>query len=171
MGDYKIPINRLNKWFSEEDWELEQDFGEESISDNTMTVVLFRVDKEKSQTDDLYHEANANEIRYKQPIELDVVITISDPENKTYNDEGTMRYLQDGALTFGIFQRQLDRLKIALEFGDYIGYAVDESNVKYYSVVNDGNKFHDDKHQIMGYKGTYRTIICAPVDEEEFSGI
>jgi len=171
MGDYKIPINRLNKWFSDEDFSLEQDFGEESISDNTMTVVLFRVDKEKSQTDDIYHEADTNEIRYKEPVELDVVLSISEPENKTYNSEGTMRYLQDGQLTFGLYQRQLDRLNVTLEFGDYIGYAIDETTVKYFTVVNDGNKFHDDKHQIMGYKPTYRSIICAPVDDLEFSAI
>ena len=168
---HKIPINRLNKWFSDEDFQLEIDLGIESISDNTTTVVLYRVDKELSQTDDLYHEADVNEIRYKQPIELEVSIRIDEPENKTYNSEGTMRYLQDGQLTFGIYQRQLDDFKATLEFGDYIGYAVDENTMKYYSVVNDGNKFHDDEHTIMGFKGAHRTIICSPADDTEFNGI
>ncbi len=136
-----------------------------------MTVVLYRVDKELSQTDDLYHEADQGEIRYKQPIELDVIISIDEPVNKTYNTEGTMRYLQDGQLTFGIYQRQLVRHDATLEFGDYIAYAIDETNVKYFTVVNDGMKHWDDRHTIMGYKPTYRTVICAPVDDNEFSAL
>ena len=147
--------------------------GREAIEgDLNMVVVLYRVDKELTQTDDLYHEASVSEIRYKIPLELNVVATLDEPENKTYNDDnGTLRYLQDGVLKFGIYQQQLDELDATLEFGDYIGYAINETTMKYFTVVNDGNKMHDDKHTIMGYKGAYRTVLCAPVDDTEFSAI
>ena len=84
---------------------------------------------------------------------------------------GTLRYLQDGQFTFSIYQAQLNELSIDINFGDYIGYAVDETNVRYYSVVNDGRKNFDNKHTIMGYKGAFRTVICAPVSETEFRSV
>ena len=169
--DNKIPINRMDKWFSQEDYNLEIEMGREAIEgDLNMVVVLYRVDKGLTQVDELYHEANPDEIRYKQPLELRVVASLAVPENKTYA-EGMMRYLQDGVLTFGIYQAQLDELDATLEYGDYIGYSINETTIKYFTVVNDGLKMHDDKHTIMGFKGAYRTVLCAPVDENEFSGL
>ena len=169
--DNKIPINRMDKWFSQEDYNLEIEMGREAIEgDLNMVVVLYRVDKELTQVDEVYHEANANEIRYKQPLELRVVASLAEPENNTYAD-GVLRYLQDGVLTFGIYQAQLDELDATLEYGDYIGYSINETTIKYFTVVNDGLKMHDDKHTIMGFKGAYRTVLCAPVDENEFSGL
>ena len=168
----KIPINRFNKFFSDEDYQLEIEMGREHIEgDLNMVVVLYRVDKGLSQTDDIYHEADVNEIRFKQPLELLVVASFAEPENKTYNDSGTLRYLQDGVLTFGIYQQQLEELDATLEYGDYIGYSINETTIKYFTVVNDGVKMHDDKHTIMGFKGAYRTVLCAPVDDDEFSAI
>ena len=169
--DNKIPINRMDKWFSQEDYNLEIEMGREAIEgDLNMVVILYRVDKELSEVDSVYHEANVEEIRYKQPLELRVVATLAEPENKTYG-EGVLRYLQDGVLTFGIYQAQLDELDAELQYGDYIGYSINESIIKYFTVVNDGLKMHDDKHTILGYKGAYRTVLCAPVDESEFSGL
>ena len=57
MSKNLIPINRNNKFFSDEDFQLEQDFGMEYMSDINQTVILFRVDKQRSLNDDLYGEA------------------------------------------------------------------------------------------------------------------
>jgi len=168
----KIPINRNGKWFDDIDFELELEMGREAIEgDLGIVVVLFKVDKELTQGDDIYHETSAEEIRFHPPVELYVVPIIEEPENKTYNNNGSLRYLEDGNLRFGIYNEQLKELETDIEYGDYIGYAINETTMKYYSVVNDGKKFHDNKHTILGYKGAFRTIEAAPVDVTEFRGI
>ena len=44
-------------------------------------------------------------------------------ENKTYNaNSGSLRYLQDGKLTFDVYTSQLRELDVDISFGDYIGY-------------------------------------------------
>ena len=94
------------------------------------------------------------------------------PENKTYNESsGSLRYLQDGQLKFGVYDSQLKELDADISFGDYIGYAVSETEIRYYTVVNDGRKNYDNAHTIVGFKGFFRTVLCAPIDESEFSGI
>lgn len=170
-NNIKIPITRINKWFSEEDFKLEQRMGREAIEgDINFTIILYRVNRNESEFDNLYGEATKDGIRYYPPIELKVVPIMSEAENKTYNSNGTLHYLQDGQLTFGIYDQQLKELDTEISFGDYIGYPVSETEIRYFSVVNSGIKNYDNRHTIMGYKGAFRTVLCAGVDESEFSG-
>jgi hypothetical protein len=150
----KIPINRNNKFFSGEDFRLEVEMGREYIEgDLNFTVILYKIDRETTSTDDIYGEAGKDEIRFFPPIELKVVPTLDLPENKTYNGAGTLRYLQDGKLRFGIYDAQLLELGTTIDYGDYIGYPITETEVRYFSVTNDGSKNWDNTHTIMGYKG------------------
>ena len=169
----KNPITRSNKFFSEEDFSLDISMGREAIEgDGNFTVILYRVDRENTSSDDLYGEAPKDGIKFFPPVELKVIPTLEEAENKTYNNSaGSLRYLQDGNLTFGIYTSQLAELDAELSYGDYIGYPVSETEVRYFSVTNDGVKNYDNKHTIMGYKGAYRTVKCAPVDEQEFRGL
>jgi len=166
------PITRINKWFSEEDFKLEIEMGREAIEgDGNFTVILYRVDRENTEYDDVYGEASTDGIRYFPPVELKVVPIMAEAENKAYNGNGSMRYIQDGQFTFGIYDAQLTDLDTQISYGDYIGYPVTETEIRYFSVVNDGIKNYDNKHTIMDYKGAFRTILCAPVDNNEFRGM
>lgn len=164
------PITRLNKFYSHEDQEFQVRLAREMIEGfQNFTVILYRVNRDASQFDELYGESALNGIRFYTPIELKVLPIMAEPENKAYNQAaGTARYLQDGQLTFYIYEAQLHELKVDIAYGDYIGYPVSESEVRYFSVSNDGKKNFDNKHTIMGYRATYRTIVCAPVDNSEF---
>ena len=172
MSNNRVPITRINKFFSGEDFELEISMGREAIEgDGNFTVILYRVDRDMTQYDDLYTEATKDGVRFFAPIELKVVPTMNEPENKAYNSDGSARYLQDGQLTFGIYDAQLTEQGIDITYGDYIGYPVTETDIRYFSVSNDGKKNYDNKHTIMGWKGAFRSITCAPVDASEFRGI
>jgi len=174
MKNTKItPITRVNKFFSSEDFELEVSMGREALEgDGNFSVILYKVDREMTQSDGVYNEGAKDGIRFFPPIELKVVPILGEPENKAYNkSNGSLRYQQSGPFTFSIYSAQLDELETDIDFGDYIGYAVNETDIRYYSVSNDGKKNFDNKHTIMGYKGAFRTILCAPVDVSEFGGI
>jgi len=108
---------------------------------------------------------------FKPPVELSVSFNMSAPTNKAYNSDGSMRYLEYGTITLGIYQDQLDEMGVDIEYGDYIGYAENETNIKYFTVSNNGKIFSDNSHTIGGYKGFYRTITCVPTDLDEFNGM
>lgn len=167
------PITRINKWFSETDFILEQNMGREAIEgDGNFTIILYRVNRELSEFDNVYGEASKDGIKYYPPVELKVIPIMAEPENKAYNSGvGSLRYIQDGQFTFGIYDMQLSELDAEISYGDYIGYPVTETEIRYFSVVNDGIKNYDNKHTIMGYKGAFRTIVCASVDASEFRGL
>lgn len=173
MDNKKItPITRINKFFSEEDFNLEISMGREAIEgDGNFTLILYKVDRKTTEYDSLYGEATTDGIRFFPPVELKVIPIIEEAENKAYNKDGGVRYLQDGILKFGIYDKQLTELKTTISYGDYIGYPVSENEIRFFSVVNDGVKNFDNSHTIMGYKGAFRTVECAPVDENEFRGM
>jgi hypothetical protein len=166
-----MPIKRINKWFSAEDYDLEVEMGREvTEGDGNFTVVLYRVDRTTTQSDDIYNEASASELNWLPPVELAIIPIIAEPENLTYNNS-SLRYLEDGNLKFGIYEAQLMDLDVDISIGDYIGYPVDETTVVYFSVSNAGEKNYNNKHTIMGYKHTFRSVICTIANEDEFNGV
>ena len=166
-----IPIKRINKFFGKEDFNLEIEMGREAMEgDGNFTVILYRVDRETTQSDDIYNEASASEINFLPPVELYIVPMIAEAENKTYN-KGSFRYLEDGNLKFIIYIEQLKELDVDVIVGDYVGYPIDETETIYFSVTNAGEKNYDNKHTIIGYKGAYRVIECTIANEDEFKGI
>jgi hypothetical protein len=174
MKNTKItPVTRINKFFSSEDFELEISMGREALEgDGNFTAILYKVDRDMTESDSVYNEGTKDGIRFFPPIEIKIIPILGEPENKSYTPtNGSARYLQDGPFTFSIYSAQLEELETDIDFGDYIGYAVNETDIRYYSVSNDGKKNFDNKHTIMGYKGAFRTILCAPVDASEFRGV
>jgi hypothetical protein len=166
------PVTRINKFFSEEDFNLEISMSRESLEgDGNFTVILYSVDRTLTEYDDIYNESSKNGIRYLPPVELKVNPVLEESENKSYNSNGSLRYLQDGKFTFEIYDSQLYELNTNIKYGDYIGYPVSEKEIRFFSVTDDGVKNYDNKHTIMGYKAAYRTIKCAAVDNTEFSSI
>ena len=168
----KVPIERINKFFSQDDFDLEVDFGREWLEgDINIKVILYQVDRTETTNDDIYGESAKEDIMFKPPVELSVSFNMAAPTNKAYNSDGSMRYLEYGTITLGIYQDQLDEMGVDIEYGDYIGYAENETNIKYFTVSNNGKIFSDNSHTIGGYKGFYRTITCVPTDLDEFNGM
>lgn len=166
----KVPITRLGKFFGAEDFSLDISMGEEWLhGDMNFTVVLYRVDRYKTTTDDVYGETVSDGIKFLPPIEIKGLVKILQPENKNIGTS-KIEQLEPGNMTFSVYQKQLDELDVDISFGDYIGYYETETKVRYYSVVNDGRVVSDNKHTYGGYKPFYRTIVAAPVSNNEFLG-
>jgi hypothetical protein len=139
----KVPITRLGKFFGESDYNLEISLGEEwLIGDMNFTCVLYRIDRYKTKTDDVYGEALEDGIQFLAPVQFKAYVKIAQPENKFL---GTSKIAQTepGNMTFSVYQKDLNELQITIDFGDYIGYYETESRVRYYTVVDDGRVVSD----------------------------
>jgi hypothetical protein len=169
--DNRLPITRLSKFFGQDDFDLQVRMGQEYLQgDLNMKIVLYRVDRQKTDIDDVYLEAGTDQIKYFPPVEFRGLVKIDPPKNETYKD-GLIRYLEPGNITISTYQKQLDELKIDIRYGDYLGYAESETKMRYYVVVNDGKVVSDNKHNMFGYKPYYRTIIGSFVQDVQFRGV
>ena len=167
----RVPITRLNKFFSDEDRQLDEMLGLEWLhGDLNFTLVLYRIDRLKTKTDDVYGETVSDGIKFLPPVEFNAQVTIATPENKMVGTT-KMDQVEPGNITMSVYLKTLRDLDIDIDFGDYVGYYDSENFVRYYTVVNDGRVVSDTKHTYKGYKPFYRTIIAAPVGPNEFRGL
>ena len=169
----RVPIVRNSKFFSGEDFNMELDIAKEYIEQDTnQTVILYRVDLENTNVNDVYKEAKQGKVRFKMPIELPVVYEIDDAEMKTYENKGMKGlYAKPGKLTFSVLISTLEDYNCDINRGDYIGIQINEELVEYYVVSDDGRVgSYSNKRSLYGIKGLYRTIVAAPVDKIEFNG-
>ena len=167
----KLPITRMSKFFSEEDFDLHMKLGQEYLhGDLNMKLVLFRVDTTRTDNDDVYGEVGRDQISYLPPVEFNGIVRVEEAKTQSYGS-GMLRYLEPGNITVSVYVDHLDSLGVDIKVGDYIGYPDSESRVRYYNVVNDGKVNADNKRHHFGYKPSYRTIICSPVQENEFRGV
>jgi len=166
-----VPVTRLGKFFGDEDYTLDINMGEEwLLGDMNFTIILYRIDRYKTKTDDVYGESLKDGIQFLSPIELKGYVQIMAPTNQKL---GTSKVQQDepGNLRFSIYQQTLSEMEVDIQFGDYIGYYETEKKVRYYSVSDDGRVVSDNRHTYGGVRPFYRTIIATPVNENEFKGI
>jgi hypothetical protein len=171
MSEKKVPITRLGKFFGGEDFALEVEMGREWLEgDMNFTLVLYKVDRYKTKTDDVYGETVSDGIKFHPPVEFKAFVQVMAPENK-YMGNSKIEQFEPGNIRISVYQAQLEELGIDVDYGDYIGYYETETRVRYYVVNNDGRVVSDNKHTYAGYKPFYRTIVASPVSADEFRGL
>jgi hypothetical protein len=167
----KVPITRLGKFFGDDDLSLDISMGEEWLhGDMNFTLVLYRIDRRKTNTDNIYGEALKDGVKFLPPVEFKGYVQIMTPENKFFGNSKIDQF-EPGNLKVGVFQKHLDELEIEIQYGDYIGYQETEDSIRYYVVNNDGRVVSDNKHNYAGVKPYYRTIMSSAVVNNEFRGL
>jgi hypothetical protein len=93
MSNNKVPITRLGKFFGSEDFELDVDMGREWLEgDMNFTIVLYRVDRYKTKTDDVYGETVPDGIKFLPPVEFKGYVQILAPENKNLGNSKNLLF-------------------------------------------------------------------------------
>lgn len=168
----KVPINRNSLFYSEECFNFDMEIGKQYLEqDCGQSVILYQVDIERTNMDDVYNETKSNQIVFKAPIELHVLYTIEAPEVRSYEKSKNLgTYVKGGKLKFGVYQATLDELECEIKTGDYIAIQVTQGHREVFVVQNDGRNNFDNAHTTFGLKPAYRTIEAYQVDINEFNG-
>jgi hypothetical protein len=166
----KNPITRLNKFFGGEDYDLDISMGREWLNgDMNFTLVLYSVDEARTKKDDVYGEVTSDGVQYRPPVEFKAYVKIEEAQNNFINGS---RILQNepGNMTFSVYNKELEELKINIKLGDYIGYWINENEMRFYSVIDAATPDYDNKHTYGGYKSFYYSYTATPVSATEFDG-
>ncbi len=122
MAEKLVPITRLGKFFGGEDYALDIGMGEEwLIGDMNFTVILYRIDRYKTKTDDVYGEVLEDGIQFLAPVELKGYVQVMAPTNKTVGNS-RVELQEPGNMRFSIYQKTLDDMGVDIFMGDYFGY-------------------------------------------------
>ena len=163
----KNPINRNNFFTSQDQINFQIGIGMEYVNKIVnQTVVLYEIDRDKTKVNDIYNEANFNNLVFKTPVELNVLYKIDKSELKTYdNDTIKGYYVKVGQLTFSIFEKELEENGCDIKRGDYIGIQVTPEHMEFFVVTDDGRVNYDNRHTLWGTVPYYRSVTCAVVSD------
>lgn len=162
----KNPINRNNVFTSQDQVNLQIAMGMEYLRVLNQTIVLFEVDRERTKIDDVYKEASFKDLKFKTPVELNVLYKIDKPELKTYDTDLLKGYyVKMGKLTFSIFEKELQENGCDIQRGDYIGIQVTPEHMEYFIVADDGRINYDNAHTLWGTIPYYRNVVCTVVSD------
>lgn len=130
------------------------------------TVILYEVDLEKTNINDIYKESKFGNIIFKTPVELNVIYKLNKGELKTY-DKSAIKgyYVKVGQLDFTIYNKELEENGCDIKRGDYIGLQVTPEHMEYFIVTDDGRVNYDNEHTLWGTVPYYRSIKCAVVSD------
>ena len=163
------PINRNPIFFDDGEYELEVSFVEDYFDDINQSVILYSVDRSRTNINDIYKEAKTDTIKFLPPIELPCMYDLTDRELDSYDKHtGTGSYTVSGNLIFNILTKTLEDNKCDIIRGDYIAVHIDNDRLSYFTVVDDGKINNSNKHYIGVYKVGWRQVICSPA--KEFNG-
>ena len=99
-----VPITRLGKFFGREDYSLDIGMGEEwLIGDMNFTVILYRIDRYKTKTDDVYGEVLEDGIQFLAPVELKGYVQVMAPTGKNYGNS-KIELQEPRNMKFSIYQ-------------------------------------------------------------------
>lgn len=171
-NNLKTPITRNDLFYSEEDFEYETDLLMEYMEEDlNQTVVVYEVDRQKTNVNAVYKEAKNGEIRYKTPKEIPCMYELKEADIKTYDSKSNNGvYVVNGNLIVYVMPKILKKYKCDIKRGDYIGLQIDTDRMVYFSVVNDGKVNTANMYHVGAYKTAWRVITCAAVDQTEFNG-
>ena len=163
----KNPINRNNFFTSQDQINFQIGIGMEYVNKIVnQTVVLYEIDRDNTKVDDIYNEANFDNLVFKTPVELNVLYKLDKGELKTYDTE-TIKgyYVKVGQLTFSIYEKELEENGCDIKRGDYIGLQVTPEHMEFFIVADDGRVNYDNAHTLWGTVPYYRSVVCTVVSD------
>ena len=163
---------KMNKFFNEDEFKLEVSMSREWVEgDNNLEVILYRVDKNAIPENDIYQETKIDSVKYMQPVTLKVLPNLEESTNKSYSEKNSsLRYKEDGDFSFTIYEETLKDQRVDIDYGDYIGYRINETTIRYFEVIDDDKTNFSNNRTILGYRPYYRVIKCKPVTNDLFRG-
>ena len=164
------PINRNNLFYSEEDFGFETDLIEGYLEEEIkQTVVVYEVDRKRTNINDAYKEAKKDTIRFKPPKEVPCMFEIEDAQLNAFDSQSnTGTYQVSGNLKLYIMPKTLEKFKCDIKRGDYVAIQIDTNKMSYFTVTDDGKVNNSNKNIIGAYKVGWRVISASPA--QEFNG-
>lgn len=161
------PVNRNNLFYSFEDFEFETNLIEGYLEEDlNQTVIVYEVDRKRTNVNDVYKESKKDTIRFLPPKEIPCMFEIQDAQINTFDSKSsTGTYQISGNLTLYIMPKILEKYKCDIKRGDYVAIQIDEHRMSYFTVADDGKVNTSNKLIVGGYKTAWRVLSCSPCSE------
>jgi hypothetical protein len=159
---------RMGLFMSQNSFDLDIMYGRNFIqTDNAQTVIIHKINVIETKVHNLYGQAKTKDKKFMRPVEISIMITIDDGEQKNYGDNPAGIVRDDtGNLSFGVYLKELEEKKIEIDRGDIVEYNLSGEKNRYYEVENANNVTDTTSKTLGGYKSYWKKISAVPVKED-----
>lgn len=160
--------SRYGLFMTENSFDLEVMYGRNFLkTDNVQEIILYRINILKTKSHSLYGQTKSADKKFLTPIPLSVMITIDPSTNIHYGDDDASLVRDDtGALSFGVYLKELEEKEAEINRGDIIEYNLGGMKNRYYEVENANNVVDTTDKSIGGFKTYWRKVTAVPVKED-----
>jgi hypothetical protein len=168
----KLPITRNPLFFDANLFSMFEAIGLDYLDSWVgQKVILYQVDRIKTNVDDLYGETEPDTIKYSTPTALPCRYEIKQTTNESYlRDNKSARYKQSGNIEVYLYDKTLKDYGVDVKYGDLLGVAIDEDTIHYFEISDDGKRNFANTETMFGYKRLWRKIVGVEIDTNVFQG-
>lgn len=162
-------LTRLDKYVSDQDFNIIQQIAAEYIGSLGTTIWLYQIDRSNTPKTGTFEEALKNEIIFRDPIEIPALIEIKGTENSAYNEDQTLRIEEGGNIYCHILE--MDYKNLSILYGDHLAYQLNDKDWLYFKIADDNHKNYENEKTWGSYRAIYKTVKGVPVDKSELTFI
>ncbi len=163
-----LETQRYGMFMSEKSFDLDVMYGREFLkTDNPQKVTIYRINLLETKTHSLYGQAKAVDKKFFAPVEISVMVTVEDGEQKYYG-EGQGGIVRDdtGNIVFGVYLKELEEKKLEISRGDIVMYNQSGEKNRYYEIENANNVSDTTSKTIGGFKPYFKVIKASPAKSD-----
>ena len=163
-----IEDNRMGLFMSDNSFDLDVMYGRNFLqTDNAQKVVIHKINLLESKSHSLYGQSKTKDKKFMAPVELSVMVTISEGKQEYYGgNQGGISRDDSGNISFGVYLKELEEKKIEVDRGDIIEYNMSGEKNRYYEVESANNVIDETSKTIGGFKPYWKKIVGVPVKED-----
>lgn len=162
--------NTIGGFFNEKEYERYVKFGLDYLNNYMSQIVfLYKVNKGKSNVDDLYFDPVNDNIILDNPISIQCLVELQASKNTSYDNKQNIRISEYGNLIFTVLDRNLTLSNVKVDYGDYVLYVIEKDNGEnvqlLFQIIDDDKKHFENNKTWAAFRAYYHTFVCVPVDE------
>ncbi|GAG08512.1 unnamed protein product, partial [marine sediment metagenome] len=163
-----IEDNRMGLFMSDNSFDLDVMYGRNFLqTDNAQKVIIHKINLIETKSHSLYGQSKTKDKKFMAPVELSVMVTISEGKQEYYGgNQGGIARDDSGNISFGVYLKELEEKKIEVDRGDIIEYNMSGEKNRYYEVESANNVTDETNKTIGGFKSYWKRIVGVPVKED-----
>lgn len=159
---------RYGLFMSDNSFDLDVMYGRNYLqTDNAQEVILHRINIIETKSHNLYGQTKPKDKKYLSPVNLSVMVSVEASKQEYYGgNQGGITRDDTGALSFGIYLKELEEKNVEVSRGDIIEYNMSGEKNRYYEVENANMVSDETTKTIGGFKPYWKKITATPVKED-----
>jgi hypothetical protein len=159
---------RMGLFMTDNSFDLDVMYGRNYLqTDNAQEVIIHKINIIETKSHALYGQAKTKDKKFMTPVRISVMVNVETGKQEFYGgNAGGIARDDTGAITFGVYLKELEEKQLEIDRGDIIEYNMSGEKSRYYEVESANNVTDETNKTIGGFKTYWKRVTGVPVKED-----